>query len=455
MRKHTGILLVLIGLAFLPGIAQEQEEIKSFTLREAQVYALEHNYDVINAITDVEISRKKVKENLAFGFPQIDASAGYTNFLELPTNLIPSEFIGGEPGEFIEIQFGTQHNANWNASLNQLIFSGQYIVGLQAAQAYVGLMERNLEKSQIEIKDLIAKSYYPVIILQENKVVFDSTLVSLENMLYETDEYYNAGFLEDTDVDQLQLLISDIQTTITNLENQLEIAYNTLKYMMGIPADEEIIVTDKMDNLLAEVNREFLLETPFDYNTNVDYLMLKDQEQMAILQLKLYRAEYYPSVQGFYTYEQNAMRNDFNFHSGGTWYTNQMAGITLNLPIFSSGNRSAKLQQGKLELEKIKVQENQLLQGLSLRVRTVKSEFNNAYLIYQNRMLGLQNAEKIYKRTEVKYRAGLSTSLELSQTYNQFLTTQIEYLTSILELLNKKAELEKELTKIYIDNAKK
>lgn len=448
MRKYFVIITLIASLAISIGQAQETNVVKRFSLREAQIYALENNYEVINAITDVEIARKKVKENLALGLPQIDASAGYNNFIELPTQLIPAEFFGGEPGDFLEVQFGTQHNANWSASLNQLIFSGQYFVGLQASKAYVGLMERNLEKNNIEIKDLIAKSYYPVIILKENKVVFDSTLTSLENMLYETDEFYKAGFLEDTDVDQLRLLISDMKTTITNINNQLEIAYNTLKYMMGIKADEEIEVTDNMETLLDEVNRQFLLDSPFDFNQHIDFLRLRDQEQMAILQMKLNRAEYYPSLNGFYTYQQDAMQNDINFFGGGSkWYTNQLLGVSLSLPIFSSGNRSAKLQQAKLELEKIKVQQDQLQQGLSLRVRTVKSEFNNSFLIYQNRKMGVANAEKIYQKTEIKYRSGLSTSLELSQTYNQYLTTQIEYLTSILELLNKKAELEKELTK--------
>ncbi|MEZ5084114.1 MAG: TolC family protein [Bacteroidales bacterium] len=440
-------LLYLSVILIVPFYAYSQE-VKKFTLREAQVYALEHNYDVINAITDIEIARKKVKENLAIGLPQIDATAGYTNFIELPTQLIPAEFFGEEPGTFQEIQFGTQHNATWNASLNQLIFSGQYIVGLMASQAYVGLVETSLEKTQIEINNLIATSYYPVIILQENKKVFDSTLVSLNEMLYETDEYFKAGFLEDTDVDQLQLLISNMQTTITNLDNQLQIARNMLKYMMGIPADVEIEVTDKMEDLLASVDREFLLDSPFDYGQHIDFILLKKQEQMAILQLKLNRSEYYPTINGFYTFQQDAMRNEFDFfNSSNSWYTNQMFGVNLSLPIFSSGYRKAKVQQARLELNKLKVQENQLQQGLSLKVRTVKSEFNNAYLVYQNKKNSVKNAEKIYQKTEVKYASGLSTSLELSQTYNQYLNTQIEYLTSILELLNKKAELEKELTK--------
>jgi len=89
-----------------------------------------------------------------------------------------------------------------------------------------------------------------------------------------------------------------------------------------------------------------------------------------------------------------------------------------------------------------------LKQGLSLQVRTVRSEFNNAYLIYLNKQMALENAERIYSKTEIKYREGISTSLELSQTYNQYLTSQIDLLTSTLEVLSKKSELEKELTKV-------
>jgi len=446
---NNNIIFLVFCISIILSVKTGAQEIKRFTLEEAQQYALENNYDVKNAGTDVEIARKRVKENLAIGLPQVIAGAGYTNYIELPTQLIPAEFFGGEPGEFQEIQFGTQHNATWNASLSQLIFSGQYIVGVMASKAYVGLIEGSLQKSEIEIKDAIAKAYYPVIILKENKKVFDSTLISLNKMLYETEEYYKSGFLEDTDVDQLKLLISDMETTIANIDNQLEIASNMLKYQMGLNANVEIEVTDKLDDLLAEVNKDFLLNSSFDYNNHIDYKLLKDQERMAVLQLKLKRSEYYPTLSGYYSFQQDAQRNKFNFFNGNQkWFTNQMVGVQLDVPIFSSGNRKYKVQQAKLEIEKIKVMDNQLQQGLSLKVRTIKSEFNNKYLIYLNKKMAVSNAEKIYQKTEIKYREGISTSLELSQTYNQYLTNQIEYLTSILELLNKKSELEKELTKV-------
>jgi len=461
--------IIVLFLLLIASLQSEAQEVHSFSLKEAQIYALEHNYDVINALTDIEIARQKVKETTAIGLPQINASLSYNNYLDIPTTLMPDfmtpiilqttdQYYDVElrPGveyptevQYFETQFGTQHNATWGATLNQLIFNGQYIVGLQASRAFLSLSEAGLEKSQIEIKDAIAQAYFPVIILQENKMVFDSTLASIDNMLYETTEYHNAGFLEDTDVDQLELLKADMLATITNIDNQLLIAQNMLKYLMGIKANDIIVVTDKLENLIEEVNREFMLNSAFDHNNHIDFRMLKNQEEIALLNIKLNKSEYLPSLNAFYSYQENAMRNDFNlFDFTKSWYPTQVLGLQMEIPIWSSGSRRYKIQQAKLELEKVKVQEEQLKQGLSLRVRTVKAEFNNAYLIYLNKQMGLTNSERIYRKTEVKYREGISTSLEFSQTYNQFLNTQISFLAATLDLLSKKSELEKELTKV-------
>ncbi len=448
MMSKINYLISSLIVAFLLITTTNAQEVKKFSLKEAQIYALENNYTVKNTSTDVEIAKKRVKENLALGLPQVSAGASYTNNIELPTMLIPGQFFGIDSVEFLPIQFGTEHNAAWNASVSQLIFSGQYIVGLMASQAYVDLIEASQEKSEIETKYLISKLYYPVIILQENKVFFDSTLINLKKMLYESEEYYKNGFIEDTDLDQLQLLIHNMETTITNINNQVTIATNMLKYQMGLKAADSIILTDKLDDLMDEVNREYLLNSPFDYNNHIDYKVFKNQERMAVLDLKLKKSEYLPNLSAFYTYQQNAQRNKIDFTaSDQPWFTSQILGINLNVPIFSSGNRKFRVQQSQLQLDKLKVSDEQLKQGLSLKIITLKSDFNNSFLIYSNKKLSLGNAEKIYEKNEMKYKEGLVSSLDLSQSYNQYLTSQIDYLGSILDLLNKKTDLEKELTR--------
>lgn len=465
--QKTGIVLMVgfsIFLSVLPAI--KAQEVKRFSLKEAQQYAMDNNYQIKNAKTDIEIARQMVKENTAIGLPQINAQVSYNYFMDIPTTLIPDflspaiisvneEIFGLEPtvdisGEpqYFEAKFGVPHNASWGGTISQLVFSGQYLVGLQAAKAYANLTESTFEKSEIEIRDAVAKTYFPVIIIRENKNYLDSTLISMKRMLYETQEYYNNGFVEDTDVDQLKLMIADMETTLAYIDNQLKLANNMLKFMLGLRAEDQIEATESLDGLLASINSEFLVNSKFDINNNIDYELLKKGEKLSYLQMKLSKSEYLPTMSAFYQYQQSGLRDKFDFFDfNKTWFPSQMIGVQLDIPIWSSGMRKYKVNQAKLALDKVRVQDTELRQQLNLTIETYRSEFNNAYLIYNNRLKNLNIAKKIYQKTEIKYKEGISTSLDLSASYNQYLKGEIDYLTSILDLLMKKSDLDKLLTK--------
>ena len=465
MRKTGIILIVCTGMLLngFPGL--RSQEVKKFTLQQAQQYALDNNYQIRNAKTDIEIAKQKVKENTAIGLPQVNAGISYNYYLDIPTTLIPDfispavinvneEVFGLEPTvpvsdeiQYFEATFGVPHNANVGGTISQLVFSGQYLIGLKAAKAYATLTESTYEKSEIEIKDAVAKAYYPVIIIKENKNYLDSTLVSLKNMQYETEEYYKNGFVEDTDVDQLKLMIADMETALAYMDNRLKLATNMLKFTLGLKPEDQIEVTESLKDLLASVNREFLVKSKFDFNNNIDYNLLKKNEKLTYLQMQLRKSEYLPTMSAYYQYQLNGLREEFNFFDfNQDWFPNQVIGVQLDIPIWSSGMRKYKVNQAKMELDKVKVKDVELQQRLNLTVETYRSEFDNAYLIYNNRIKSLNIAEKIYQKTEIKYKEGISTSLDLATTYNQYLSAEIDYLNSILDLLMKKSDLDKLLT---------
>lgn len=466
MIKGRILPVVIIGLLIFRWLGSEAQEVKKFSLKEAQQYALENNYQIKNAKTDIEIAKQKVKENTAIGLPQINASASYSYFMDIPTTLIPDFLtpaivgvneslfgltptvpISDEP-QYFEASFGSPHNATWGASISQLIFSGQYLIGLKAAKAYETLTQSTYMKNEIEITDAVAKAYYPVIIIKENKNYLDSTLTSMKKMLFETEEYYKNGFVEDTDVDQLKLMIADMETALAYLDNRLDLATNMLKFMLGLKAKDQIEVTENLDDLLTSVNREFLVNSKFDFTNNIDYNLLKKGEQLTYLQMRLRKSEYLPTMSAYYQYQKNGLRDQFDFFDfSKNWFPSQVIGVQLDIPIWSSGMRKYKVNQAKMELNKVQVQDIELQQRLNLTVETYRSEFNNAYLIYNNRIKSLEIAKKIYQKTEIKYKEGISTSLDLSTSYNQYLKSEIDYLTSILDLLMKKSDLDKLLTK--------
>lgn len=446
-------LYVILGAMMLHGqmlSAQEQKELPArvdFTLLQAQDYAYQNNYDLMNSATDVQIARKMVKQNTSIGLPQINAGIDYVDFLSLPTSLIPGDFVG-KPGTEIPIQFGSKYNVTADASLTQLIYSGQYLVGLQTAKAYLETAKQKNVRDKVDIRDQVAENYYGVLLLEENARILDSTYVVMCKMVDEARLAYQAGMIEDIDVDQLDLNRSNLEATITNLRSQLALAYNYLKFIIGLKEEQQLVLTDNLNFFLAQVDQEALLNRPFDYQYNIDYLLLEKQKYLVKMQYKLSKTAYQPTLAGFLSVSTNAQRKEWNFTKANEdWYTTSNWGLSLSIPIWSSGNRKYAVDQAYLNLEKMKVTEEKTKVALQLQVETARKDFKNSYMVFNNLKKGFDTSKKIYDKTILKYKQGVSSSTDLNQRYNQFLLANREYLVSINELLKAKTKLNRLLEK--------
>jgi outer membrane protein len=461
--KNIRLTLLIFVLFSSWNMAFSQDE-SSFSLSKAIEFALENNHDVINAKTDIEIARKKINETTAIGLPQINGKITNTNYINIPTTLMP-DFISpavhavneddfgltpinplGDP-TFFPVQFGTKNNATVELSVAQLIFNGSYIVGLQAARAYLEQSKVQLEKSNIDIKEQVSKAYFLVLTTERNKTVLDSTLLSLKKMAYETAEIHKEGFIEEMDVDQLNLMVKDLEASLVYVSNQIVIARSYLKLLMGYQIEASILLSDEIDQLLSIYSETSILISPLDLNKNIDYKILQNQKELSKLSLKNEKATYLPSISGFFTAQANAMRGEYNFFSKHEpWFPSTIWGVQFDFPIFSSGSRSSKVQQAKLNLQKINELDLQLRDGLAIEEKNTKTNFTNALLILDNKKTSLNLAKRIYQHTSVKFSEGISSNMELLQAYNQYLAAESEHNNSILELVNAKIALEKLLT---------
>lgn len=418
-----------------------------FSLAEAKEYARENNFDLKNAGKDVQIARKIVKENTSIGLPQISASVEYLDFIDRPTSLLPGDFFG-QPGTEVPIQFGTKYNATAKAQLTQLIFSGQYLVGLQVANAYLELTREKIKKDEREVLDQVTTAYISVLIVEESNKILDSTLLTMRQMLNETNQIYQNGLIEDIEVEQLALNVSNLEAMVTTNATQKNLAYSYLKFLMGLSADQEISLSDNLETLLFKVNRDLLVKQPFDHTQYIDYLLLKKQERLTFLQYKLAKTAYYPTLAGFVGFQENAQRNDWNFfHTNKLWFRTTNWGVSLSIPIWSSGSRKYKVDQARLHVEKLRITEEKVKTSLQVMTETTRKDFNNSYMVFLNKKKGIETAEKIYRKTAEKYRQGVASSLELEQKYNQFLMSENDYILAAFDLLKVTVTLEKLLAR--------
>lgn len=438
-----GASIILIGAMSSYKIHAQQNKNLEFSLKTAQEYAIQYNYDARNYKMGITASRQKLREALAGGLPQISSSFTYNDNLSLATSLIPN-FFAGKPDELIEVKFGRQHNASANVRIDQLVFSASYIVGLQASKIYLMLAEQNLEKTQLDIKEIVTSTYYIILVSEESKRILEANRDNLEQTLYETKEMYKEGFVEATDVDQIQISVTRIKNTIKSITRQIEIGHKLLKFQMGLDLKQEIVLTDELEHILNQVNIADLVDKDFDFKRNISYQLLNTQERLAELSLKNEKVQYWPTVSAYWYHTRNAMRDSFNFFDfSEKWYPVTVAGFKVDFQIFRSGEQRSKVNQAEIALKQARNTKRQVSQSLLLEVSQAKTSLTTSYENYLNIKENMALSNRVYDVTLMKYKEGISSSMDLIQAHNQYLTAQSDYINAISELLNAKNTLDK------------
>lgn len=464
------LIKLLFLLCFLPttwligqNTAKTQKDtVYSFTLKAAQDFALTNNVNMKNNELDIEIAKKKVWEITAIGLPQVTGSAGIQIMPDIPIQVIPN-FISpavvgtlvqngllppsalGAPAnpEYIEAAFGTKYNNSFGIKITQLIFDGSYIVGLQASRVYVELSKDQKKKTEIEVKETIAQTYYLVNMIKDNLAILDTSFQNIEKIADETSKIQKAGFLDETDAEQIKLQIMFVQNQRNNIYRQFILAKNALKFQLGLNMTDSLVLTESLENtMINSISENSVLTKDLDIKNHIDYKILDTYEKSAKLQLRNEKFKYLPSLVAFYNYQKDNRSQEMDFKA---WHPTQVVGLSLSVPIFNSGMTHFRVQQAKLQLQKVKNSKYQVEDGLKLNIQNNRSTYIHALSQYQKNVEAKNLSEKIYKNTLKKFRAGTASSMDFTQAHTQYLSAQSQLITTMLEVMNAKSNLNKAL----------
>ncbi|MEQ8908397.1 MAG: TolC family protein [Vicingaceae bacterium] len=426
-------------------VAFSQEKTLRFSLVEAQQFAIENSYQSQVAEKEVLKSKRKVKETISTGLPQVNASGNYQQYLEVPVQLVPAPIFGGPEGEFEEVFFGTEQQMGVDVRATQLLFDGTYFVGLQASKVYLELSKNDRMKTETEVRKMVTQAYGNVLVTEKNVEILKQNRDNLAENLKETKALYENGFVEEQDKDQLELLLANAKNAYEQAVRQIEISKNQLKFAMGIDVSEEVELSQSLKEITTENQSETYLSEEFNVQSHIDYKVINTQEKATELLWKQQKSTYLPNLSGFYSYQQNSFSNEFNFFSDSRWFPTQVIGLNVSVPIFSSLGRNQRVQQAKLDYQMTNIAKKQVEQQLLIQAENAKSEYTFALNQYQTRKDNLELAERIYQKTKTKYDEGVSSSLELTQANNQLLETQGNFINAALQLINAKANLDQAL----------
>jgi outer membrane protein len=449
-RHFTPVWSVLLFLIlFVPAAGRgssgetQEEAVLKLSLQAAREYALEHSFETRKAGYDVESAHQKVRETVASGFPQITSNIGYNNNLILATSLIPN-FFEGKPEEKIPVQFGTKHNASANIQVQQLLFNGSYLVGLQTSKLYTDLAEFGMERSALAVQETVTSTYFSILVAGESERILRSNLENIEKTQSEVRELLKEGFVAETDADLIQITVNQIQNALQTVGRQKEVAFKLLKFQLGLELGEAVALTDTLEDILAQADIDEALEVEFDLAASVDFHLAQTQEFLAEKALKNEKSRYWPSVSAFFTYQQNAYRDSFSFFSGGRqWFPLEVLGLSISVPVFKSGLQKARVHQAEAALSQAQNATVQAERGLQLEAERARIRLLSARENYATTKANRELAEKVYGVTLEKYREGLASSMELTQASDKALQAQSSYIQALSELLGAKNSLDR------------
>lgn len=434
-RKHKQILL-LTWMFLLGTLVAGAQETMKLSLQDALKMALQNNTNILNSELDLKMAQKKVWETMSSGMPQIDAKAAYSFYPKVP--VLPASFFDPNADENATIELMPKQNAVADITVSQLIFSGSYIVGLQATKVYYGLTQQNHEKTKLDVTETVVNTYHMLQLAEESRKILSQNLENINKTLYEITEMNKQGFLEKTDVDQLEVTANTIRNAMNQIDSNLDMGYRLLKIQLGMEEIAKIELTDQMESGEAlTTSSTLLIAEQFNIDNNIDYQLIKTSEKAAQLDLKLAKASYLPTLNGFYNHTEKLKAPLLDFQP------KDLIGVNLNVPIFSSGHRSSIVAQKRMSVEKAQNTQKFVANSLMMQASQYQNDVKLKLEKYLNQKKSAELSDDIYQRTLEKYKQGMASSMDLMTSQNQYLTNLTDYYQSIYDLQGAKSKLEK------------
>lgn len=433
---HKSIVLCLLVLTGQAINAQTQ----SFSLEDAKAYALEHHIDIVNAQRNIDIAKQQIVETRGMGLPQVDINGQFNHYINLPVTVVDASIFNpfAAEGETMEFRMGQEFSANGTLAVNQLLFNGSYIVGLQASKHYRQLQESAFLKSEEDVIFNVIQAYQLAVIAKENLAFSDSMVKITQQLIDKQQNYFDVGMIVQEDMDQLNYSLQTAKNAAVNANIQYSNAMSILKFSMGLPMSDEI---DVIENSSALINRSSI--SGGDVHNNLQYSLQQQNITLQSLNVKNNKFTNLPSLYAFLSHSYNAYRDQFNFFADEKWYPQTVWGLQLNVPVFSGLQRHSRTQQAKIKLLQEESNLQKLEQGLQLQEVQLQNNLMGAKAKYELQKENIRLAQSIYNNAVEVEQIGKGNSLTVTQKHNQVIVAEAQYLGAMMELFQAQLELDK------------
>ncbi len=446
-KKFLNRLYLTVLLATSAAFYGEAQTIHSLSADDAIALVKKNNISVKAAITNLAIQEQTNKEVTALALPKITGTGSTTDYFSIPVTLVPGEFFGGAPGSYLPVQFQQKFIASGGVMLTQTLFDGSVFVGLKARTAALDYYKKAIDLTVEDLSVNVYKVYYQLLVSKTQIALEDSNIELASKLLHDTRVMNENGFAEKLDVDKADVQLNNFLTARQNTATAITNGFTSLKFLIGIPAADSIILTTQFTE--AALTGGVSIDTAYSYKNRFDYQYLEIQKQLNDFDIKRYQADYYPTLSLNGGYQKNAAGNTYDlFSKSGTWFTSSYVGLSVNVPIFEGFAKNARLQKARLTAELTNAQVENLKLNIGQEVAIARNNFINAINTMNSQKSNMKTAESVYAQTKKKFESGLATNTDLSNSQNDLITAQSNYVNALYTAVIAKIDFLKAIGRI-------
>ena len=450
------ILVLLSWLVSLPAEAQTQGGPAVLSIKDCIEYARQNNGNIKVARYDEDIAQKQITEIKGSGLPQANITGNFADNLKLPQLVLPRNFVnpGGNAGEAEEgtgataITLGQKYNSTLSGELTQMIFNPSFWVGLKAAKQSTQLYQQTTQQVTEAAVYNIANAYNQAIVVDKQLALLRSNLENTNKILQTTELQFENGVAKKVDVNRLRVNASNLASQLRQAELNRDQALNSLKYQMGMPLTEPIVLSDTTLNYSADMSAAVLEEVAENVHENrLEYQILQTNLELQNLDRKNISSGYLPTLSGYANYGYTGQGADFGFYrtqnNGWIDYTTSSIGLRLNIPVFDGLQRNARIQQSRIRARQLEENINLTRQGISLEVSNAMTQYRNTLQRIEAEQQNVQLAQEVYEVTQLEFREGVGSSTDVVEAETSLRTAQNTYITTLLNLYTARLDLER------------
>ncbi len=445
-QTAPGVQQTATGTQQAAPVQSNQPVLHSFSLSQAIDYAAKNSVKVRNALLDYQIQQQSNKATTSQALPQINGSAGFTRYLQIPTSVAYGSLFGFPNVKLIPVQFGTNYNSSAGIALTQVLFDGQVFVGLQARQTSLDYYRKNQELTEQNLRANITKVYYQLLLGRTQIDLIDANIARVQELLHNTTEMFKNGFAERLDMDKASVQLSNLQSGKIQTLNSIDNGYLGLKVLIGMPIRDSLVLTD---TLTYDMVREGVLSSPYKYADRRDYQLLEINKKLNEYDISRYKKMYIPTASLTANYTQTGYGIDFSdITAGKFWYPSSYIGLNISVPIFDGFHKQANISKSRLTLQQTENNMEALKISIDNDVKQAQLNFSAALASLDYEKKNMELAESVYAQTRKKYEQGLGSNTEITAAQTDLVQAQANYFNSLYNAVSAKVDYSNAIGKL-------